>query len=213
MSLPKSKLIYTIEEYLSLERASEERHEYLDGYIFAMAGESPEHGEISANLSGLIIPQLSGTNCRARIKDTKVRSGPAPKSLNSRKGMFSYPDFLVVCGEMQFHDKHRDVLINPAVIIEILSETTEKFDRREKFIRYRTWNPTLTDYLLVSQHMPVILHYVRQPDGTWLLSFYSDLEETLTIKSIGCTLPLSKVYERVNFPEEFEDLWEINNAE
>jgi Uma2 family endonuclease len=209
MSLPKLELSYTIEEYLSLERESEERHEYLDGYIYAMAGESPEHGEISANLSGIIVPQLSGTNCRARIKDTKVRSGPTPKSSRSRKGLFSYPDLLVVCGEMQFHDKHKDVLINPAVIIEALSETTGNFDRGEKFLRYQLWNPTLTDHLLVSQNMPLIEHFVRQQDDNWLLPFYFSFEQTLMIKSIGCAVPLSKVYERVDFqPEEAEDLEE-----
>jgi Uma2 family endonuclease len=202
MAIRESEFIYTILEYLALERESEERHEYIDGYIYAMAGESPEHGEICANLSGIIVPQLSGTNCRARIKDTKVRSGPRPRSSRSRRGMFSYPDILVVCGEMRFHDEHGDVLINPTVIIEVLSDSTEKFDRGEKFFRYLTWNPTLTDYLLVSQKEPLIWHHVRQSDGSWLLNFYFGLEQALTIESIGCTLPLAKVYERVSFPPE-----------
>jgi Uma2 family endonuclease len=202
MATRESDFIYTIQEYLALERESEERHEYIDGYIYAMAGESPEHGEICANLSGIIVPQLSGTNCRARIKDTKVRSGPKPRSSRSRKGMFSYPDLLVVCGEMRFHDEHGDVLTNPMVIIEVLSESTERFDRGEKFFRYLTWNPTLTDYLLVSQKEPLIWHYVRQSNGTWLVSFHLGLEQALTIESIGCTLPLAKVYERVSFPPE-----------
>jgi Uma2 family endonuclease len=214
MAIRRSEFIYTIQEYLDLERKSEERHEYIDGYIYAMAGESPEHGEICANLSGIIVPQLSGTNCRARIKDTKVRSGPKPKSSRSRKGMFSYPDLLVVCGEMRFHDEHGDILTNPAVIIEVLSDSTEKFDRGEKFFRYQAWNPTLTDYLLVSQNEPLIGHYVRQSDGGWLLNFYDGLEQALTIDSIGCTLPLAKVYERVSFPpEEPEGNEEYNDEE
>jgi Uma2 family endonuclease len=202
MAIRKSEFIYTIQEYLALERESEERHEYIDGYIYAMAGESPEHGEICANLSGIIVPQLSGTNCRARIKDTKVRSGPKPKSSRSWKGMFSYPDLLVVCGEMRFHDEHGDVLTNPKVIIEVLSKSTEKFDRREKFFRYQIWNPTLTDYLIVSQNEPLIGHYVRQSNGSWLFNFYFELDQSLTIESISCTLPLAKVYERVSFPSE-----------
>jgi Uma2 family endonuclease len=202
MAIRVSEFIYTIQEYLALERESEERHEYIDGYIYAMAGESPEHGEICANLSGIIVPQLSGTNCRARIKDTKVRSGPRPRSSRSRKGMFSYPDLLVVCGEMRFHDEHGDVLTNPTVIIEVISDSTEKFDRGEKFFRYLTWNPTLTDYLLVSQKEPLIWHYVRQSNGSWSVNFHWGLEQSLTIKSIDCTLPLAKVYERVSFPPE-----------
>jgi len=202
MALPPSEVVYTIEEYLAFERESEERHVYLDGLIWAMAGESSEHGEISSNLSGIIIPQLRGTPCRARIKDTKVRSGPAPKSGRSRKGLFSYPDLLAVCGEMQFHDEHRDVLINPTVVIEVLSDSTEKFDRGEKFFRYQTWNPTLTDYLLVWQSSPIIDHYVRRSEGGWLYYVYQGLESGLAIKSINCTLRLADVYERVVFPPE-----------
>jgi Uma2 family endonuclease len=202
MAIRSSEFIHTIQEYLDLERESVERHEYIDGYIYAMAGESPEHGEICANLSGVIVPQLSGTNCRARIKDTIMRSGPKPGSSRSRKGMFSYPDLLVVCGEMRFHDEHGDVLLNPTVIIEVLSKSTEKFDRGEKFFRYQTWNPSLTDYLLVSQNEPLIGHYVRRSDGSWSLNFYYELEQSLTIESIGCTLPLARVYERVSFPSE-----------
>jgi Uma2 family endonuclease len=116
--------------------------------------------------------------------------------------MFSYPDLLVVCGEMRFHDEHGDVLTNPTVIIEVLSKSTEKFDHREKFFRYQTWNPTLTDYLIVSQNEPLIGHYVRQSDGSWLFNFYFDLDQSLMIDSIGCTLPLAKVYERASFPSE-----------
>ncbi|MBO0798907.1 MAG: Uma2 family endonuclease [Blastocatellia bacterium] len=217
MAIRESEFIYSIAEYLALERESEERHEYVDGYIYAMAGESPEHGEICANLSWVIGSQLSGTDCRARIKDTKVRSGPKPKSSRSRKGMYSYPDLLVVCGELRFHDEHADVLTNPTVIIEVLSDSTEKFDHGEKFFRYITWNPTLTDYLLVSQKEPLIWHYVRQPDGNWLCKFYFGRDQALTIESIGCQLPLNKVYERVSFPaeeaEEAEENMEEDNEE
>jgi Uma2 family endonuclease len=213
MATRKTEFVHTIQKYLALERESEERHEYIDGYIYAMAGESPEHGEICANLSGIIVPQLSGAKCRARIKDTKVRSGPNPRSSRSRKGMFSYPDILVVCGEVRFHDEHGDVLTNPTVIIEVLSDSTEKFDRGEKFFRYLTWNPTLTDYLLVSQKEPLIWHYVRRSDGSGLLNFYFGLEQSLTIESIRCTLPLAKVYERVSFPSEEPAENEENNDE
>ncbi|MGL6094879.1 MAG: Uma2 family endonuclease, partial [Fimbriiglobus sp.] len=148
----------TVEEYLAMERTSEIKHNYLDGNVFpvygpvAMAGESGAHADISFNLSGLIYSQLRGTPCRGRMKDTKVRSGkPGPWNPRSTVGMFSYPDVVVICGEVEYHDDHRDVITNPSVIIEVLSPSTELFDRKEKFARYRSWNPTLTDYVLVSQ--------------------------------------------------------------
>lgn len=202
MALARTQLFFTVEEYLALERASEERHEYLDGQIYAMAGESPQHGDICTNLVGMLYAQLRGSPCRVWSKDTKVRSGPDPRPRQTKEGLFSYPDLVVVCGEPQFHDEHRDVVLNPVVIIEVLSESTETFDRGEKFLRYQTWNPTLTDYLLVSQSSPIIEHYTRQPDGGWSYYVYEGLEQHLSIKSIDCTLRLAEVYDRVVFSEE-----------
>jgi Uma2 family endonuclease len=103
---------------------------------------------------------------------------------------------------MKFHDEHRDVLLNPTVIIEVLSPTTEAFDRGEKWARYQTWLPSLTEYLLVSQSKPLIEHYRRQPDGGWLYSLVSGLEESVSLASIGCTLRLADVYDRIVFPVE-----------
>ena len=135
MSFPQAQPRHRVEEYLELERKSEERHEFLDGFIYAMAGESPEHGIACVNLVGQLHPQLRGKPCQIFSKDMKVRSGPIPRGRYAKKGLFSYPDLLVVCGELEFHDKHRDVLLNPTVIIEVLSPTTEAFDRGEKFWR------------------------------------------------------------------------------
>jgi Uma2 family endonuclease len=202
MSLPQTKLRYTVEHYLALERASEERHEYLDGEIYLMAGESPAHGTICTNLVIELGSQLRGTPCQVFSKDTKVRSGPAPTLLQSPRGLYSFPDVIVVCGGMQFQDEHQDVLLNPTVIIEVLSPTTESFDRGEKWMRYQTWLPMLTDYLLVSQSQPQIEHYHRQPDGGWLYSLVSGLEASVSLGSIGCTLRLADVYDRIVFPAE-----------
>jgi Uma2 family endonuclease len=202
MSLPQSQGYFSVAEYLALERESEERHEYLDGYVYAMAGESPEHSDICANLAGILYLQLRGTPCRVWSKDTKVRSGPEPRSRRATKGLFSYPDLVVVCGAPQFHDTYRDVLLNPTVIIEVLSPSTEAFDRGEKFWRYRTWLPTLSNYLLVSQALPLLEHYVRQAHETWNLSTASTLEESVSLATIACTLRLSEVYDRINFPSE-----------
>ena len=195
--------LYSAEEYLEFERQAEERHEYLDGFIYAMAGESPLHADISANLVGLLHEQLRDSPCRVRTKDTKVRSGPTQRRI--MKGLFSYPDVVVICGEPQYHDEHRDVVINPRVIIEVLSESTEARDRGVKFHRYQTWSPTLTDYVLVSQQTPLIEHFERQADGSWTLRIYQGIEESFTIKSINCTLKLSDVYARIVFPEESDE--------
>lgn len=202
MSTPQTRLrYYTIEEYLEMERASEEKHEYLDGQILAMAGETEEHNLICMNVGSELRDRLKGQSCLAMSKDMKIRSGPEPqvKTASPPKGFFSYPNVLVVCGERQYHDSYRDVLLNPKVIIEVLSSSTAEFDYGEKFRRYRTWLTELTDYILVSQSAPVIEHYRKQPSGDWLLSSVEGLENSLQIASIGCTLQLSEVYDRVEF--------------
>lgn len=200
MALPLSQFLYTVEEYLALERAAAERHEYLEGYVYAMAGESDAHGDICMNLSWIIGPQLRGTPCRGRIANTKVLSGPKPLSPRSRKGLFSYPDFFVVCGPREFHDDHKDVVTNPKVIFEVLSDSTEEFDRDLKFQRYDHWNPTLQDYLLIAQTAPKVEHYTRQSDGSWKYRVYRGLKASCVIESINCRLRLAELYERVIFP-------------
>jgi Uma2 family endonuclease len=207
MGLAQLQPIYTVEEYLTFEREAEERHEFLDGAIYAMAGESDEHGDISVNLTMIIATQLKGKDCRARLKDTKVRSGPIPNLRNATKGLYSYPDVVVICGERQFHDSHRDVVLNPTVILEILSPATEAFDRGEKFDRYQFWNPSLSDYLLVSQAQPKIEHYIRQSEGSWNYFVHRGLASQVEIKSIQCTLRLDEVYDRIVFsPENTESI-------
>lgn len=205
MALPQSELIFTEEEYLAFERASEERHEYLDGHIYLMAGESDEHGDISMNLSGILYAQLRGKPCRARAKDLKVRSGPRPRNPRFPGGLYSYPDLVVICGEPQYLDSHRDVLINPQVIIEVLSDSTEAFDRGEKFRRYRQWLPSLTDYLVVAQNRPLIEHFARNAEGQWVIAAsVTELTDRVRIASVDCTLPLNEVYDRIEFPPDEE---------
>lgn len=194
--------LYTEEEYLAFERAAEERHEYLDGVIYAMAGERPEHGAITVNLTRIVSTKLLGSSCQAFTKDTKVRSGPLPKNRLSRKGLFSYPDLVVVCGPLQFLDEHRDVLVNPSVIIEVLSDSTEKFDRKQKFLRYQKYLPTLADYVLVSQEQPLIeiLHRESPEAESWRYFFVDELDGQIRIPAIDCELRLTEVYDRVTFP-------------
>lgn len=204
MATPQSHLFYTVDEYLMLERTTEERHEYLDGFVYAMAGERIEHGDICTNLSRILSTQLMDKPCRTLSKDMKVRSGPLPQSNQSKKGLYSYPDIIVVCGEPQFHDRYLDVLVNPNLIIEVLSDSTEAFDRGEKFLRYRTWLPSLTDYLLVSQTKPLIEHYQRQDNNRWTMISVEGLEGELTLESINCRMPLREVYERIVFPASIQ---------
>jgi Uma2 family endonuclease len=112
---------------------------------------------------------------------------------------------VVVCGSSQYHDQSRDGLINPVVIVEVLSPSTEAFDRGEKFRRYRAWLPTLIDYLLVTQDRPLVEHYHRQEDGTWALHTIEGLQEHMHLETIGCTVPLAGVYERIVFPQGEEE--------
>lgn len=206
MALPQEQLLFTETEYLAFERKAEERHEYLDGHIYLMAGESGAHGDICVNLTVSIGQQLKGTRCRVRSKDTKVRSGPRPASPRYPKGLYSYPDLVVICGEPQYLDEHEDVIVNPTVIIEVLSESTEAFDRGEKFLRYRMWSPTLTDYVVVAQNKPWIEHYARDGEGTWFIAAsIIDPAGSVRLASIDCTLHLNEVYDRVVFPPEEEN--------
>jgi Uma2 family endonuclease len=192
---------YTVEQYLTRERSSEARHYFLDGEVYAMAGESPAHGDISANLVISLGSQLRGTPCRVRTKDTKVRSGPLLSAGETTHGLFSYPDVLVICGEPEYHDAARDVVLNPKTIVEVLSPTTEAFDRGEKFTRLQTWNPSLTDYVLVSQDRPQVEHFTRQADGSWSYRLTTGQEASVEIATIHCTLKLAEVYDRVAFIE------------
>jgi Uma2 family endonuclease len=205
MSLPQTRELFTVEEYLEMERASEVRHEYLDGEIFEMSGETLSHGRISTNLVSELRRQLRGRPCDVLSKDMKVRSGWLPSPRRTMKGLFSYPDVVVVCGQPQFHDEYQDILTNPNVIIEVLSDATEKFDRGEKFRRYRAQLPTLTDYVLVSQTKPFIDHFIRREGGAWMLVPVEGLEHSLRLASIDCVLPLAEIYDRVEFPPDEEE--------
>ena len=193
---------YTIDEYLDLERDAAERHEYLDGEIYKMAGESLAHSDICINLAGELRAQLKGRDCRATSPNMKVRSGPYIKQQRTTKGLYSYPDLAIVCGEPQFQDEHKDILLNPTVIIEVLSPSTEAFDRREKLMRYRAQLPTLRDYLLVAQDTPAIEHFHLHTDGAWHHAIVFSLDSSLYLESIDCALNLNEVYDRVEFPAE-----------
>jgi Uma2 family endonuclease len=125
-----------------------------------------------------------------------------PNPARNTSGLYSYPDVVVVCGDPEYHDEHTDVILNPSVLVEVLSPATEAFDRGEKWTRYQMWNPTLTDYILVSQDRPQVEQFSRQADGSWSFRRYTGLEEMVSIASIECTLKLADVYDRIVFPAE-----------
>jgi len=197
MGLPKA--ILTEDEYLKLERAAFERHQYFDGEIFLMAGESGEHADITSNTVIALGNQLGDGPCRVRVANTKVRSGPLPKSPKRPAGLYSYPDIVVICDEPEYLDEHEDVILNPKVIIEALSKSTEAFDRGAKFTRYQQYNPALADYLLVSQDQPQIEHYHREKNGKWTYQCHLGLKAVVELASIRCRLKAMQVYRRVKF--------------
>lgn len=194
---------FTMAEYLTFERAAEERHEYLDGLIYDMAGESEAHGMIAMNLSIALGTQLRGSGCRVFSKDMKVQCGPY--QAHSSRGLYAYPDVLVVCGERRFHDAARDVLLNPVLIAEILSPSTANYDRGEKFERYAANLPGLQDYLLVHQDRPYIDHYRRTAPQAWDLTKIEELYGDLLLQDLGCRIALADIYDGVIFPPEVSD--------
>jgi Uma2 family endonuclease len=192
MGLPQPKLYFSPEDYLAFERTAQTRHEYLDGQIYAMAGGSPPHNAICFNATVTIGSQIKGRNCRGYTADQKVRTDP--------QDLFSYPDITIVCGEPKFHDEHKDVILNPTVIIEVLSPATEDYDRSEKFARYRTL-ASLRDYVLIAQAKPCIEHFMRQKGKRqWLYNVETELTGSIWIESIRCDLKLADVYELIEFP-------------
>jgi Uma2 family endonuclease len=131
-------------------------------------------------------------------KDTKVLCGPY--RAHTREGLYAYPDLVIVCGGGQYHDQARDVLLNPTVLLEVLSPSTEAFDRGEKFVRYRHWLPSLRDYVLVAQEHPMLDHYHRTAPDQWILTTARGLDASLVLATLGARFALRDVYERVAFP-------------
>ena len=190
-AIPKTKL--TAKEYLEFERKAEERHEYFDGEIFAMSGAKRNHNIIAWNIGGELRQKLKGKNCEAYPADMRVFV-PAT-------GLYTYPDLVVVCGEPKFQDDIFDTLLNPVLIVEILSETTESYDRGKKFMHYRSIE-SLREYVLVSQDEALIEKYVKSGDGFWVLSEAVGINSEIKFDSIDCVVALKEVYDKVNFSDE-----------
>jgi Uma2 family endonuclease len=181
-------------EYLEHERKAEFKSEYLDGEVFAMAGGSPRHAWIVVNTAAELRYRLKDSLCRVSSSDLRLRV----------TRLYTYPDVMVVCAEPQFADDQKDTLLNPVLVIEVLSESTGDYDRGRKFQHYRTL-PSLKEYLTIAQDEPHVEHWVRQPDNHWVLFEYNGIAETLQLSCVGCDLPLAEVYHKIDWPVQPSD--------
>ena len=182
---------FTPEEYLYHERNARQKSEYLCGEIYAMAGGSPDHNLITMNVGGELRARLRASPCRVYSSDLKVRTTP--------DGLFAYPDVTVGCGEPVYHDEKADVLTNPAVLVEVLSPTTANYDRTTKLDMYLQI-PALQECLLISQGEARVEQVTRQSENQWLRTITVGLDATLHLPSLGITLPLSEIYDKVTLP-------------
>lgn len=182
---------FTLEEYLALERRADHKSEFLGGEIFAMAGASFRHNVLVANIMRELGARLRQGPCQPVASDQRVQVQPT--RLNT------YPDVVVVCGEPEFTDDHLDTLTNPTVLMEVLSESTEAYDRGEKFAHYRRI-ASLSDYVLVSQDKRRVEHYTRQGEQ-WVLSEFNAPQDHIAFPALGCELLVAEVYAHIAFAE------------
>jgi Uma2 family endonuclease len=180
----------TAQDYLVWERQQETRHEYLEGQVFAMTGASRAHNMLCANILASLHGQVRDKPYEIYVNDMRVKV--------SETGMYTYPDLVAACGEPRFEDQAVDTLLNPVLIIEVLSDSTERYDRGAKFTHYRSVN-SLKEYLLVSQNECRVEHYVRQPGNHWLLTEYQEMQDRIDLNSLDSYLLLAEIYERI-FP-------------
>jgi Uma2 family endonuclease len=182
---------YTLEEYLELDRTSEERLEFWDGEVFCMSGVSDEHDAIEGNIYAFLRSQLSERGCRVFLANMRIKVPSAPP--------YRYADLSVVCGKFEIEKIGGvDALINPQLIVEVLSPSTEAYDRGEKFSHYKSI-PTLREYLLVAQQHPHVTHLFKDEDGKWIHTEANDLGASLHLHSLDCELPMSEIYSGVTF--------------
>lgn len=181
----------TAEEYLAFDRQSAHKNEYFNGEVFAMTGASRQHNLISLNIGAELRALLQQHPCEVYTSDMRVKI--------SRTGLYTYPDVVVVCDEPVFEDAEVDTLINPLVLVEVLSKSTEDYDRGGKFEHYRAL-PSLREYLIVAQERCHVVHYLRQADDTWLLTERTDITGNIRLASLDCAVPLSGIYAKVRFP-------------
>jgi len=203
MSSLAAERLFSPEEYLSLERAAETKSEYFNGRIYARPAANRAHNIITINILGEFGSQLRGRPCEAYSSDMRVNV--------SDTGLYTYPDASVACGEIKFADSVTDTLLTPTLIVEVLSKTTEAYDRGDKFAHYRRI-PSLKEVLLVSQDRARIERFVRQGEE-WKLTEFSGMEAVMDLPSIDCKLALREVYDKVQFPPDDAETLHGNGAQ
>jgi Uma2 family endonuclease len=190
MSLPQTSRRLTEAEYLEIERAAEFKSEFFDGEMFAMAGGTPQHSLIATNLAAEFRNRLKDHACTGYNTDLRIKV--------EATGLLTYPDLSVICDPLQFAEGTDDTVVNPTVLVEVLSNSTEAYDRGRKFEHYRQI-PNLREYLLVSQTEPRIEQFIRQSDGRWLLNEAAGMEKKIELPSLKITISLSEIFAKVNF--------------
>ncbi len=189
--LTPSVVYYQFEDYLAIERELvDAKNEYLAGEAFAMSGGSYEHSVITANLTSSLANQFKGSPCAVLTSDMRIRVAASDACF--------YPDLSVLCGQPIFHDARRDVLTNPLLIAEVLSPSTESYDRGSKFAHYRRL-PSLRHYLLIAQDRLAVDVFTRQPDDRWLLASYETPHAVIALHEPDCQLPMQEIYDRIVF--------------
>ncbi len=183
----------TTEQYFALEEQAESKHEYYRGAVYAMTGGTARHNLIVANVIALLHGQLRGTPCRVFPSDLRLKI--------EQTGLYTYPDISVICGAIYFSDGRQDTVTNPILLIEVLSPSTENYDRGKKFEQYRTIE-TLQEYIVIAQDRVHVEHYIRQDDHRWLLVDFFAVAQVVQARAINCTLPVDLVYEYISFDTE-----------
>lgn len=191
--MPARQRRFTIAEYLELENDANERHEYQDGEILAMAGGSPEQSFIIANFVREAGNALKGKPCRVAESNLRIRIPHKPR--------YMHPDASIICGPLQFdpQDPRRHTILNPKVIIEVLSPSTEAYDRGDKFTQYREIQ-AFEEYILISQDRPNFESFLRQADGAWSILNLTGLDATAKIRSLGISIPMAELYAGIEWP-------------
>ena len=192
--LSLEKQIYTLEEYLELDHESEERIEFWDGHVFTLAGASNNHDQIQSNAHFFLRLKLQGKPCRVFLSEMRVKVPEYPP--------YRYPDLSAICGQAIFEKLGKqELLVNPSLIMEILSDSTEAFDRSYKFTYYKSIE-SFTEYILIAQDRPHISQFVKQADNSWLNHEFNIIEDKFYLASLDCEIALTELYQDVLFPDK-----------
>lgn len=194
--LPNEKIEYTLEQYLELDHESEERLEFWDGYIFTLAGASNAHDQIQSNVHFHMRIKTQKKPCRVFLSEMRVDVPAYPP--------YRYPDLSALCGKSEFKKLGKqEILTNPQLIVEILSESTSDFDQGDKFTYYKSIE-SFVEYILVAQHRAKVTQYIKQSDNSWLQHEFTELSDEFHLASVECELSLDEIYEDVEFPKNYK---------